>query len=70
MSIRGSILYFVIADLAGIDTMYQYSLSYVKKIFNDTIVQTPKSDDLNTRLSLLIKNITTSLYKNICRGLF
>lgn len=70
MSIRGSILYFVIADLAGIDTMYQYSLSYVKKIFNDTIVQSPKSDDLNTRLSFLIKNITTSLYKNICRGLF
>ena len=70
MSIRGSILYFVIADLAGIDTMYQYSLSYVKKIFNDTIIQSPKSDDLNTRLSTLIKNITTSLYKNICRGLF
>ena len=31
---RGSILYFVIADLAGIDPMYQYSLSYVKRLFN------------------------------------
>ena len=30
ISVRGSILYFVIADLAGIDPMYQYSLAYVK----------------------------------------
>lgn len=37
VSIRGSILYFVIADLAGIDPMYQNSLNYVKKLFNDAI---------------------------------
>ena len=30
---RGSILYFVIADLAGIDPMYQYSLSYFLRLF-------------------------------------
>lgn len=38
---RGSILYFVIADLAGIDPMYQYSLVYVKKLFNSAIVKSP-----------------------------
>lgn len=37
VSVRGSVLYFVIASLASIDPMYQNSLSYVKKIFNDTI---------------------------------
>lgn len=37
VSIRGSILYFVIADLSGIDPMYQNSLNYVKKLFNDAI---------------------------------
>lgn len=31
---RGSILYFVIADLSGIDPMYQYSLSYFLKLFS------------------------------------
>lgn len=30
IAVRGSLLYFVIADLAGIDPMYQYSLAYVK----------------------------------------
>ena len=29
VAIRGSILYFVIADLALIDPMYQYSLAYL-----------------------------------------
>ena len=37
LSIRGSILYFVIASLSSIDPMYQNSLVYVKKIYNDTI---------------------------------
>jgi dynein heavy chain len=37
VSIRGSILYFVIADLAGIDPMYQNSLAYVKSLFNKAI---------------------------------
>ena len=37
ISIRGSILFFVIASLQSIDSMYQYSLDYGKKIFNETI---------------------------------
>lgn len=37
VAIRGSILYFVIADLAGIDPMYQNSLAYVKTLFNTAI---------------------------------
>ncbi len=30
VSVRGSILYFVNADLSGIDPMYQNSLTYIK----------------------------------------
>jgi len=37
VAIRGSILYFVIADLGGIDPMYQNSLLYVKQLFNKAI---------------------------------
>lgn len=42
VAIRGSILYFVIADLAGIDPMYQNSLAYVKSLFNAAIAQAPQ----------------------------
>merc|ERR1712230_208492 len=31
---RGSIIYFVIADMAQIDPMYQYSLQYYQALFN------------------------------------
>lgn len=31
---RGSVLYFVISDLALIDPMYQYSLEYFGRLFN------------------------------------
>lgn len=70
VSIRGSILYFVITDLAIIDPMYQYSLTYVKKLFNEAISESSKSDDLEERIEILINSITKSIYNNICRGLF
>ena len=70
VSIRGSILYFVITDLAMIDPMYQYSLDYVKKLFNDAIKMSEKNDELNVRIDILIEGITKSTYNNICRGLF
>ncbi|CAB1118301.1 unnamed protein product [Ectocarpus sp. CCAP 1310/34] len=34
---RGSIIYFVIADLSGIDPMYQYSLQYYQTLFDRNI---------------------------------
>ena len=44
VAIRGSILYFVIADMARINDMYQNSLQYVKVLFNKAIYQTPACD--------------------------
>jgi len=37
-AVRGSILYFVIADLALIGPMYQYSLNFFMRMFNDCVV--------------------------------
>ena len=37
VAVRGSVLYFVVADLSKIDPMYQYSLSYFKRLFNVAI---------------------------------
>ena len=47
VAVRGSILYFVIADLAGIDPMYQYSLVYIKRLFNQAIEKSQKCRDLD-----------------------
>lgn len=70
VAIRGSILYFVIADLGGIDPMYQNSLAYVKSLFNRAIASAQKDADIDKRIALLIDNITRIIYTNISRGLF
>jgi len=70
VAVRGSILYFVIADLAKIDPMYQYSLSYVKRMFNTAIEKSAKKESYEERIALLIKNITEMMYTNVSRGPF
>lgn len=70
VAIRGSVLYFVIADLGGINAMYQNSLVYVKSLFNKAILQSPAADSIEKRLDILIDSITRMLYTNISRGLF
>lgn len=67
---RGSVLYFVVADLALIDPMYQYSLEYFSKLFNKRLEKSARSDVLEDRLNCLLEDITGSFYINICRGLF
>lgn len=70
VAIRGSILYFVIADLNGIDPMYQYSLAYIKILFNAAIEKSEKREVLEERLDLLIDNITKLIFTNVSRGIF
>jgi dynein heavy chain len=67
---RGSALYFVIADLARIDPMYQYSLEYFTKYFKKRLEMSEQTEDVDKRLTILVNDITVNFYKNICRGLF
>eukprot|EP00668_Euglena_longa_P016545 GGOE01020817.1.p1 GENE.GGOE01020817.1~~GGOE01020817.1.p1 ORF type:complete len:1249 (-),score=501.70 GGOE01020817.1:103-3465(-) len=67
---RASILYFVMADLALIDPMYQYSLDYFKKLFGQVVQQCPAHDDFQEHLSVLTERLTEAVYVNVCRGLF
>jgi dynein heavy chain len=67
---RGSIIYFVVANLSLVDPMYQFSLQYYKDLVNQRLAKTEKLDVLEDRLNLLIDDITKSIYVNVCRGLF
>ena len=69
---RGSVIYFVIADLALIDPMYQYSLEFFIRLFKKRLesVASPPGQELDDRLKTIIDDITKSFYINICRGLF
>jgi dynein heavy chain len=67
---RGSILYFVIADLSLINPMYQFSLTYFTRLFSYCIDRAEKADDVPTRLVLLSDFVTGFIFKNVSRGLF
>jgi dynein heavy chain, axonemal len=67
---RGSVLYFVIASLAHVDPMYQYSLQFFKSLYNSRMLNSEKSDDVQKRLKILIDDITYSMYESVCQGLF
>ena len=67
---RGSVLYFVVADLALIDPMYQYSLEFFARLFNRRLEKSEKSKVVEERIQILLTDVTASFYTNICRGLF
>lgn len=68
IAVRGSILYFVISSLANVDSMYNYSLEYFSKLFNQRLDRSEASEDVNKRIEILINDITISLYEKISRG--
>ncbi|XP_036356050.1 dynein heavy chain 6, axonemal-like [Octopus sinensis] len=62
---RGAILYFVIADMAKVDPMYQFSLQYFKQIFSQSILDCVESGD--TRLDCLVQAISIDAYLHVSR---
>ena len=64
---RGSVMYFVIADMAEVEPMYQFSLKYFKQLFNQTIQTSEKNPDLNKRLEILLDQCTIDTYSNVAR---
>ena len=67
---RGSILYFVVANVGQVDPMYQYSLQFFTQLFNGCMDRSAKSEDLSERVATIIKVVTEDVYTKVCSGLF
>jgi len=66
---RSQLLFFCVADLGSVDSMYQYSLTWFKNLFVGSIVQSERSDDVQKRMEIIDDFFTYALYDNVCRGL-
>lgn len=67
---RASLLYFILNDLHKINPIYQFSLKAFSVVFQNAIMNTSPSDDLQKRVSNLIDSITYCVYMYTSRGLF
>ena len=67
---NGSILYFVIADLANINPMYQFSLFYFNRLFHRCFDMAQPAEELAERMCNLVSTITATIFLNVCYGLF
>jgi len=47
--------------------MYQFSLRYFTQLFNTTIENSAKSEDLNQRLQTILNSTTENIYTNVSR---
>ena len=50
-----SVLFFTISELASIEPMYQYSLTWFVNLFDDTIAKSEKSKDLAKRIDVSVE---------------
>ena len=69
VAIRCSTLFFIIMDMMKIDSMYQYSLEYIKQVILAAIDKSPKGRTEEERINILTDYITRAIFANISRGL-
>ena len=68
---RASLLFFCIADLGGVDPMYQYSLEWFTALFLKAIERTTiVARDSSATAVNLNSTFTLVLFENVCRSLF
>ncbi|XP_069860475.1 dynein axonemal heavy chain 3 isoform X1 [Dipodomys merriami] len=70
VAVHSATIFFCISDLANIEPMYQYSLTWFINLYVHSLAHSPKSDELDLRIQYIIEHFTLSIYNNVCRSLF
>ena len=65
---RGAVLFFILADMAAINAMYQYSLSSYLEVFNYSLKKSLPDSHLPKRLKNIMDTLTHNVYNYACTG--
>ncbi|XP_013399815.1 dynein heavy chain 10, axonemal-like [Lingula anatina] len=67
---RGAILFFILAEMASINTMYQYSLAAYLDVFQFSLKKSLPDTILQKRLRNIMDTLTHNVYNYGCTGIF
>ncbi|KAL7295702.1 hypothetical protein TKK_0011053 [Trichogramma kaykai] len=67
---RGAILFFVLADMATVNSMYQYSLNSYLEVFVFSLKKALPHPTISRRLKNVIRTLTKNVYVYGCTGIF
>ena len=67
---RGAILFFILAEMSSINTMYQYSLSSYLEVFEFSLRKSLPDAMLQKRLRNIMDTLTHNMYNYGCTGIF
>ena len=67
---RGAILFFVLAEMATINTMYQYSLAAYLDVFEFSLRKSMPDTIVQKRLKNIMDTLTHNIYNYGCTGIF
>ena len=67
---RGSILYFIICDMANVNCMYQTSLNQFLELFDNSMDRSEKTPHTLKRIAFIIDYLTYEVYRFSSRGFY
>lgn len=65
---RGAILFFVLTEMALVDSMYQFSLASYLEVFDFSLQKSLPDSVLSRRLKNIMNTLTYSVYNYGCTG--
>ena len=65
---RGAILFFVLAEMSLVNTMYQYSLTSYLEVFQLSLKKSMPDSILQKRLRNIMDTLTHNIYNYGCTG--